>query len=874
MNDIFAINIIILIFFYIAEGGSQEDEKILLSHGEALWACQHPHSVHRKLIVRLQLSSSNNRENQSIENNHYGETQPPLLDISTVNKLAKCSDRDISRCTDCAVVKPSHDQQWLPALVAPLFDIRTPAAVRRDVLFGGQSRETSILNYWMPSLWSGRQGQRSQELAGLDIGSFRHDIGCYSLQQNTENAEEKGVCSLKYPLVSNEDWIALRWYDFVMQNDDRLDTSYCGLLGAMNVTSFEASKRRSCASTEAAAKHGIIHMFFDDDNKLWLLDTDFKSHRTSPTTTNWNMLYALDAVPKALGDVAQKVAKTGDRLASTLQLAITLQEAKNANNSVPKNVELASNRRPDEKGMQILESLKRLNLERYLVGLRTELAVHYISSFSAFRNMPKEKVAFPAIPKVGGTTLESRMKERFNALRIFSFTHTSPEWRSCRKGPECDAMVGHATVSTMRSLMPHDRTVLLSFFREPIARSLSSYNYYYRSGKWNPGRYHFVSLKEYAEMPRWCNVQTRYLAGDLSAIHSDADGENRLKKALENLATKIDIVALQEHYDESLSLLDWAWNTTRFTLRANTNAERENAFPNRVLRSESDMTALRECDKYDLRLFEHIKKRFIAQRAACETVASCPQSASSSLIHKELAVKAITASPETAWPDVGNQCNDALLSGSGAKNASRSNARTPSRVGVLVLPRHGSSATVKQLKESGIPAYHEQSKAPNSSGIFFDFHYGLPTSLERMNSTMSTYIHAVLDPIRFARFVSSNPLAPAFLSATAIPKNATTSLTKSMWLWLEGHRRLLDFPNRLCFYHVEELPLRFLCKLSGKASDVCNALPLTVNQSVLPASAETELLFKQFSWDQLIFQDPWLASEVIRYAQAFNFFDQ
>ena len=118
-------------------------------------------------------------------------------------------------------------------------------------------------------------------------------------------------------------------------------------------------------------------------------------------------------------------------------------------------------------------------------------------------------LAFSAIPKVGGTTLENALVSRFKT-GVYSFTNHGPaaegKWRSCR-GADCKLLLGHAPLSDMQAKVgPSAASSLVSFmlFREPLSRSLSSYHYYFLSKKNAAKRKPniFINLLQYLAQPR------------------------------------------------------------------------------------------------------------------------------------------------------------------------------------------------------------------------------------------------------------------------------------------------------------------------------------------------------------------------------------
>ncbi|GAB3675198.1 sulfotransferase family 2 domain-containing protein [Salinisphaera aquimarina] len=160
-----------------------------------------------------------------------------------------------------------------------------------------------------------------------------------------------------------------------------------------------------------------------------------------------------------------------------------------------------------------------------------------------------------------------------------------------RVHPRLQSLAGHSirSVSDLRSAAPGLR--YYTFLRDPIKRCISEYQYSVRQGRCAPG-----SFASWIEKPAYRNVQVKSLAGS-----------DDLDMAIAQVDTEISFVGLMERFDESLALMQPLLELPRFTpLQRRVNAASDHAIRDALLADNEAMDAVRQANRLDSALFEHV----------------------------------------------------------------------------------------------------------------------------------------------------------------------------------------------------------------------------------------------------------------------------
>ena len=551
----------------------------------------------------------------------------------------------------------------------------------------------------------------------------------------------------------------------------------------------------------------------------------------------------------------------------------------------------------------------------------------YMRWLRAPRRTETPALAFSAVPKVGGTTIENALVSHVET-GVFSFTDHGLEhggkWQSC-KGADCRLLLGHGTLADMRAKVGTATASSLAtfmLFREPLARSMSSYHYYFLSTKnrrkAKPNTY--ITVLQYAAQPRWCNVQTRYLAGNLSPIYTDEDGKERLRRAVLNLRN-VTAIGVTAHLEESLGMLEAVWQTV--TSRAGQVAK-ENANPrNASGLTEAELAALRTCDALDNKLFVHVRRRFVAQRAACRATGKCSfhlltpwEPWANRSPFQRMSRRATDQPPpslavlppgrtcyhscqDTCWSyrppacsvNCGAACKQSCCSwwGRRKQTSSRSlqrkrtvlalnssQARVPRAcssihtfgggslpVGVYTLPRHNSGCIAAQLSRLGFTMSHEQRPLRNSG---FDFDWQFTTGAKEARAIM---LHSTTNPLTFVPWCARAGIAQEFQAWAAAQVHETGHANRKvecMRIWTASHRQIVAL-EPTCSFQAEALPARHICQLLHGAAS-CSRVPYMLNSTDTCRSVHKQ---GSISWAKLSEADATGASEMRKLASALGY---
>jgi hypothetical protein len=233
--------------------------------------------------------------------------------------------------------------------------------------------------------------------------------------------------------------------------------------------------------------------------------------------------------------------------------------------------------------------------------------------------MLKSKIYFNHIPKTAGTTFFDILKKQYRKDELYSidikdYKKSFEDFQKMNEEQKVKikCVSGHLSVF----LQPKDETETISFLRNPIDRTLSSF-YYIKRAHWNKdyeGVKNLTSIGEfvkYRTAQNLDNQQTRYMAQDFDYLINDTYpnspvDEAMYERALANLK-RYKYTFITEKFDEALICLyeNLKWRKIPFYKIHN---KTEN-------RKQTDSLMLEELDTvksfcyYDLKLYDEAKMK-------------------------------------------------------------------------------------------------------------------------------------------------------------------------------------------------------------------------------------------------------------------------
>jgi hypothetical protein len=224
----------------------------------------------------------------------------------------------------------------------------------------------------------------------------------------------------------------------------------------------------------------------------------------------------------------------------------------------------------------------------------------------------RENMVFLHIEKAGGSTLHNILTNYYNPETILHLEYMSNGEMELSK-VDCSKLKlvkGHITFEVMAKLANNWKCY--SMLREPKERVISYYYYV----KQKASHHHSTliqenkwSLKEYilkSQNLQMDNGQVRYISGSHKPF-GKIDGSD-LDLAKFNIENHFLAVGLTERFDESLiilkNLLGWKRSPVYELANVNTNKKTIHEI------DENDINAILEMNKFDLELYEFVKKRF------------------------------------------------------------------------------------------------------------------------------------------------------------------------------------------------------------------------------------------------------------------------
>ncbi len=234
---------------------------------------------------------------------------------------------------------------------------------------------------------------------------------------------------------------------------------------------------------------------------------------------------------------------------------------------------------------------------------------------------PVSPLRFLHIPKTAGSTFTGVLIRQYGSQRTFAFTgNTASDIKRFEALSEEDQnkvalFLGHAPIVT--GIKPADEAVTITFLREPISR-VKSFCQHVSEGKsshlirdFPPESFSLDKFLESGDV-ELSNLQAKILAGRgscwTSALEGMSDAEAEYL-AVDNLLHKIQLVGLQEYFDESLLLFSstFHWRTPFYVSRNKKNTNKLLQFEQRHL---EQIVAL---NKIDMAIYRRAKQQFMIQ---------------------------------------------------------------------------------------------------------------------------------------------------------------------------------------------------------------------------------------------------------------------
>ncbi len=224
-----------------------------------------------------------------------------------------------------------------------------------------------------------------------------------------------------------------------------------------------------------------------------------------------------------------------------------------------------------------------------------------------------EEHVFKAYIGVGAATLQEHIDDLRSRLDNLDITNNLAN----NQTPEIKLILGHVGFG-LHEILGRNLTYI-TFLRHPIDRVIS---WYYHQQRIPSAKYYQESqsmgLKElithFQPMPT-DNHQTRYLAGDTlreklglpNLVSYGYCDRSLFEQAKENLRKYFLVVGIQEHFDDSLWLLQKSlgWQNISYAP--------ENIGHNKQTISQSEIDFVQEYNYWDLQLYEYAKKLFYQQ---------------------------------------------------------------------------------------------------------------------------------------------------------------------------------------------------------------------------------------------------------------------
>ncbi|WP_420645717.1 sulfotransferase family 2 domain-containing protein [Candidatus Leptofilum sp.] len=231
----------------------------------------------------------------------------------------------------------------------------------------------------------------------------------------------------------------------------------------------------------------------------------------------------------------------------------------------------------------------------------------------------QQTAIFLHIHKTAGTTLHAILRRQYDEAEVYNIDAKGHDYHHFIKLSQSEyakirLLKGHMNYR-LHSFLPQPATYF-TFLREPIERVISYYYFIRRT----PRHLHHqaanaLSLYEFASQqidPLMANGQTRQLAGGYPKYDFGDEADALLNKAKQHLQAHFAVVGLTERFDESLMMLQQAFNWHHVWY------QRQNVGSNRPKQEElssKTIAYLKKLNQTDEALYAYGRSLFEAQIA-------------------------------------------------------------------------------------------------------------------------------------------------------------------------------------------------------------------------------------------------------------------
>ena len=243
--------------------------------------------------------------------------------------------------------------------------------------------------------------------------------------------------------------------------------------------------------------------------------------------------------------------------------------------------------------------------------------------FNFLQRQTPAPLVFFHIPKTAGTTFRNIIVDVYPARAIYKLSGLNIEkdiklleQMPVHKRRKIQVLMGHR--SDLAASLLRQPVIFLTFIREPIQHTISSYSYiatspqnrYYDEVRQLPDIHSFLNWQVQSGFD---NQQCRYLAGidvrsdtNNKAINMATEGQLYFEKALEKL-NSFDYVLLTEHFDEAILILKQQLHWKNPPYYQKLNQSKQLAGINNDKKIIEDIGRV---NQWDFKLYEHAEKIF------------------------------------------------------------------------------------------------------------------------------------------------------------------------------------------------------------------------------------------------------------------------
>jgi len=223
-------------------------------------------------------------------------------------------------------------------------------------------------------------------------------------------------------------------------------------------------------------------------------------------------------------------------------------------------------------------------------------------------------ILFLHIPKTAGTTVHHILNNEYRGLPSFSISHPDQisifEKLSKEERWKIKVLKGHFVFGA--DAYYSEPTTYFTFLREPIKRSISSFNYLKSNHVFpfekSEEQYSLKDLLKSGHKKNFDNCHVRFLAGTTHLAYGEVN-EETYQLALSNFENYFDSFGICERFDESLiylkQRLNWAMP---YYVKANVSEKKSYL----SIFDEETYQLLNYYNRFDLLLYEHANKKFDA----------------------------------------------------------------------------------------------------------------------------------------------------------------------------------------------------------------------------------------------------------------------